>query len=260
MEDKAKEQRAMSNELIYGVNPVLEALRSGERNFKEILIEAGRKGNGIHKIELLAKSRNIGIKRESGSALENISGTNRHQGVVAVVSQRRVIELHELIEQLYKKESKPVIVILDGIEDPGNLGAIIRSAEALGVGGIIIPKDRAVGLTPVVAKRAAGAVEYIPVVRVTNISNTIEELKEKGFWIVGVEAGTEKTCFSLSYDDPIAVVFGGEARGMRRLTREKCDYLVSIPMEGRVSSLNVSAACAIIFYEILRQRLKVTKT
>lgn len=250
----------MTNNIIYGINPVLEALRSGERNFKEILIEAGRKGNEIHKIELLARSRNIGIKRESGSALENISGTNRHQGVVAVVSQRRDIELHDLIELLYKKESKPVIVILDGIEDPGNLGAIIRSAEALGVGGIIIPKDRAVGLTPVVAKRAAGAVEYIPVVRVTNISNTIEELKEKGFWIVGVEAGTEKTCFSLSYDDPIAVVFGGEARGMRRLTKEKCDYLVSIPMEGRVSSLNVSAACAIIFYEILRQRLKVTKT
>ncbi|MEK6546243.1 MAG: 23S rRNA (guanosine(2251)-2'-O)-methyltransferase RlmB [Nitrospinota bacterium] len=251
----------MTNNIIYGINPVLEALRSGERNFIKILIAAGTGGKAIHEIELLARAKNINVVRGFSLAdIKNISGTEKHQGVVAVVSQRRDIELHELIEQLYKKESKPVIVILDGIEDPGNLGAIIRSAEALGVGGVIIPKDRAVGLTPVVAKRAAGAVEYIPVVRVTNISNTIEELKEKGFWIVGVEAGTEKTCFSLSYDDPIAVVFGGEARGMRRLTKEKCDYLVSIPMEGRVSSLNVSAACAIIFYEILRQRLKVTKT
>lgn len=243
------------NDIIYGINPVLEALRSRERNFKEILIEAGRKGNEIHKIELLAKSGNISIKRESGSALENISGTNRHQGVVAIVSHKKEIELHELIEQLYKKDSKPVIVILDGIEDPGNLGAIIRSAEALGIGGVIIPKDRAAGITPVVVKRSAGAIEHIPVVRVTNISNTIEELKEKGFWIVGVESGTEKSCFLLSYNDPIAVVFGSESNGMRRLTREKCDYMVSIPMKGRVASLNVSAACAIIFYEILRQRM-----
>ncbi len=254
MEDKSKERRAMSNEFIYGINPVLEALKSGERNFKEIVIEAVRKGNEIHKIELLAKSRNIRIKRESGSVLENISGTNRHQGVIAVVLPKKEIELYELIEQLYKKDSKPVIVILDGIEDPGNLGAIIRSAEALGIGGVIIPKDRAAGITPVVVKRSAGAIEHIPVVRVTNISNTIEELKEKGFWIVGVEAGTDKSCFSLSYNDPIAVVFGSESKGMRRLTKEKCDFIVSIPMKGKVSSLNISAACSIIFYEILRQR------
>lgn len=256
MEDKSNEQRAMSNELIYGINPVLEALKSGERNFKEILIEAVRKGNEIHKIELLAKSRNIRIKRESGSVIENISGTNRHQGVLAVVLPKKEIELYELIEQLYKKDNKPVIVILDGIEDPGNLGAIIRSAEALGIGGVIIPKDRAAGVTPVVVKRSAGAIEHIPVVRVTNISNTIEELKEKGFWIVGVEAGAEKNCFSLSYNDPIVVVFGSESKGMRRLTKEKCDFIVSIPMKGKVSSLNISAACAIIFYEILRQRLQ----
>ena len=243
-------------EVIYGINPVLEALRSGERNFKEILIETGRKGSEIYKIESLAKSRNVGIRRESGSALENISGTNRHQGVVAVVLPKKEIELYELIEQLYKKDNKPVIVILDGIEDPGNLGAIIRSAEALGIGGVIIPKDRAAGVTPVVVKRSAGAIEHIPVVRVTNISNTIEELKEKGFWIVGVEAGAEKNCFSLSYNDPIAVVFGSESKGMRRLTKEKCDFIVSIPMKGKVSSLNISAACSIVFYEILRQRLQ----
>lgn len=245
-----------SSIVIYGINPVLEALRSGERNFKEIFIETVRKGNEIHKIELLAKSRNIRIKRESGSVLESISGTNRHQGVVAVVLPKKEIELHDLIEQLYKKDNKPVIVILDGIEDPGNLGAIIRSAEALGIEGVIIPKDRAAGVTPVVVKRSAGAIEHIPVVRVTNISNTIEELKEKGFWIVGVEAGIEKSCFSFSYNDPIVVVFGSESKGIRRLTKEKCDHMVSIPMRGRVSSLNISAACAIIFYEILRQRLQ----
>src|SRR3989338_4876356 len=221
------------SEVIYGINPVLEALRSGERNFKEILIETGRKGSEIYKIESLAKSRNVGIRRESGSALENISGTNRHQGVVAVVLPKKEIELYELIEQLYKKDNKPVIVILDGIEDPGNLGAIIRSAEALGIGGLIIPKDRAAGVTTVVVKRSAGAIEHIPVVMVTNISNTIEELKGKGFWIVGVEAGAEKSCFSFSYNDPIAVVFGGESKGMRRLTREKCDFMVSIPMQGK---------------------------
>ncbi len=243
------------NDIIYGINPVLEALKSGGRDFKEVLIAFGRKGKEIHEIELLAKSKNVRIIRDKDSTLENISGTNRHQGVVAVVSHKKEIELHELIEQLYKKDNKPVIVILDGIEDPGNLGAIIRSAEALGIGGVIIPKDRAVGVTPVVVKRSAGAIEHIPVIRVTNISNTIEELKEKGFWIVGVEADAEKSCFSLSYNDPTAVVFGSESKGMRRLTKEKCDFIVSIQMKGKVSSLNISAACAIIFYEILRQRM-----
>ncbi|MBI3814068.1 MAG: 23S rRNA (guanosine(2251)-2'-O)-methyltransferase RlmB [Nitrospinae bacterium] len=243
-------------EVIYGINPVLEALRSGKRNFIKILIAAGAKGKAVYEIELLARARNINVERDLSLAdIKNISGTEKHQGVAAIVSQRREIGLDELIEQLYKKDNKPVAAVLDGIEDPGNLGAIIRSAEALGVGGIIIPKDRAAGLTPVVVKRSAGAIEYIPIVRVTNISNTIEELKEKGFWVVGVEAGAERNCFSLSYDDPIAVVFGGESKGIRRLTKEKCDYLVSIPMKGRVSSLNISAACAIIFYEILRQKL-----
>ncbi|MBI4377876.1 MAG: 23S rRNA (guanosine(2251)-2'-O)-methyltransferase RlmB [Nitrospinae bacterium] len=252
MEDK----RLKGESILYGINSVLEALRSGERNFIKIVIAAGTRGKSIHEIESLARSKNITIERgSSNSDLKNISGTEKHQGVVAVVSQRKEISLHELIEQLYERDSKPVVAILDGIEDPGNLGAIIRSAEALGIGGIIIPKDRAAGLTPVVAKRSAGAVEYIPIIRVTNISDSIGELKKRGFWVVGVELGAEKNCFSFSYNDPIAVVFGGESRGMRRLTKEKCDYLVSIPMKGKVSSLNVSAACSIIFYEILRQRL-----
>ncbi|HLA48065.1 MAG: 23S rRNA (guanosine(2251)-2'-O)-methyltransferase RlmB [Nitrospinae bacterium RIFCSPLOWO2_12_39_16] len=240
------------SEVIYGINPVLEALRSGEREFVKIQIAAGKSGKGILEIESLAKSKGIKVEITPNSKLP----TQNFQGVVAIVSHKKEIELHELVEQLYRKDSKPVIVILDGIEDPGNLGAIIRSAEALGIGGVIIPKDRAAGVTPVVVKRSAGAIEHIPVVRVTNISNTIEELKEKGFWIVGVEAGAEKNCFSLSYNDPIAVVFGSESKGMRRLTKEKCDFIVSIPMKGKVSSLNVSAACSIIFYEILRQRLQ----
>jgi len=252
MENKYKEQRAMSNELIYGINPVLEALRSGGREFVKILIGIGIKGKGVDEIKSLSKSKGIEVKLIPKSEIRN----PKSQSVIAVVLHKKGIELHELIEQLYKKDSKPVIVILDGIEDPGNLGAIIRSAEALGIGGLIIPKDRAAGVTPVVVKRSAGAIEHIPVVMVTNISNTIEELKGKGFWIVGVEAGAEKSCFSFSYNDPIAVVFGGESKGMRRLTREKCDFMVSIPMQGKVSSLNVSAACAIIFYEILRQRMQ----
>ncbi len=245
-----------NSELIYGINPVLEALRSEKRSFIKILIAAGRSRKGIDEIESLAKSKGIKVEITPDSDPELSSGlTHNSQGVAAVVLKKGEIGLDELIKELYKEDSKPVIVILDGIEDPGNLGAIIRSAEALGIGGIIIPKDRAAGLTPVVVKRSAGAIEHIPVVRVTNISNTIEELKEKGFWIIGVEAGTEKDCFSLSYNDPIAVVFGGESKGMRRLTREKCDFMVSIPMKGKISSLNVSAACAIIFYEILRQRI-----
>lgn len=246
-------------DIIYGINPVLEALKSGKREFKEILIASNRSGKEINEIESLARAKGVGIKLISKSEFQNLNSelqTPNCQGVVAFVSRRIEISLHELIEQLYKRDNKPVIVILDGIEDPGNLGAIIRSAEALGIGGIIIPKDRATGVTPVVIKRSAGAIEHIPVVRVTNISNTIEELKERGFWIVGVEAGAEKNCFSLSYDEPIAVVFGGESKGMRRLTKEKCDYIVSIPMKGKVSSLNISAACSIIFYEILRQRFQ----
>lgn len=241
----------MSYEQIYGINPVIEALRSGKRNFIKVVIAAGRKGRGVHEIESLSRAKGIKIEITPHSELL----TPNSQGVAAVVLKRGEIGLDELIEELYKKDSKPAVAILDGVEDPGNLGAIIRSAEALGIGGIIIPKDRAAGLTTVVVKRSAGAIEHIPVVRVTNISNTIEDLKEKGFWVVGVEAGAGKSCFSLSYNDPIAVVFGGESKGMRRLTKEKCDYLVSIPMKGKVSSLNVSAACAVIFYEILRQRI-----
>jgi 23S rRNA (guanosine2251-2'-O)-methyltransferase len=251
MENKSKGQRAMSNEFIYGINPVLEALKSGDRGFKEILIDFNRKGKEIDEIKSLSMARGIEVKLIPKSEIRN----PKSQGVVAVVLERKEIDIYELIDKVYKKESKPVVVILDGIEDPGNLGAIIRSAEALGVGGIIIPRERAAGITPVVVKRSAGAIEHIPVVRVTNISNSIEKLKEKGFWIVGVEAGVGKNCFSLSYNDPMAVVFGGESKGLRRLTKERCDFLVSIPMKGKVSSLNISAACAIIFYEILRQRI-----
>ncbi len=240
--------------IIYGINPLIEALRSGNRRFVRIILSGRRSRKGVNEIIRLAEDRGIRVDEEGIGNIDKICGSLPHQGVVGIVSEKRIVSLDDLIDLSFKEEGDPNIVILDGVEDPRNLGSIIRSAEVFGMRGVIIPKDRSVGLTATVAKASAGALEYIHVAKVTNIVQVIEVLKGRGFWVVGIDMKGETDIYSFRFEGPIAVVIGGESRGIRRLVARKCDFLVSIPMIGRINSLNVSVASAIIFYEILRQK------
>lgn len=245
-----------NKEIMYGVNPILEAIRSGSRRIGEIVVEKGKEGKQPLKgIIKAAEGNGITISLMEGGEITALTGNRNHQGVAALVSKLGEFpDLRELANNALKEDKEAVIAILDEVSDPGNLGAIIRSAEVLGVKGIVIPKDRAAQITPVVIKRSAGAAEHIPIATVNNITKAIEELKGLGFWVVGLEKGGGKSCHQLNYDGPIAVVIGGEAKGIRRLVKENCDFIVSIPMKGKISSLNASSAATLIFYEIMRQR------
>ncbi|MFH1994630.1 MAG: 23S rRNA (guanosine(2251)-2'-O)-methyltransferase RlmB [Nitrospinota bacterium] len=246
-----------NKEIIYGVNPILEAIRAGGRRIGEIVVEKGKEGKQTLKgIIKAAEENRIAVSLMEGGEITALTGNRNHQGVAALVSKlgEPPPDLRELANNALKEDKEAVIAILDEVSDPGNLGAIIRSAEVLGVKGIVIPKDRAAQITPVVIKRSAGAAEHIPIATVNNITKAIEELKELGFWVVGLEKGGDKICYEFDFKGPIAVVIGGEAKGIRRLVKENCDFIVSIPMKGKVSSLNASSAATLIFYEIMRQR------
>ena len=241
---------------LFGVNPLLEALRSGNRDFDRVYIAVGVHSKGIEEIVDECRRRNIPIHFEKREAIDRIAGTAKHQGVFGVVSAKGYSSVEDLLDVAKKKNENPFILILDGIEDPRNLGAIIRTADGAGVHGIIIPKHRASGITDVVAKTSAGAIEYIQVARVTNLGNTIEWLKEHGVWIYGLDMKGEKEYNNISYTTPLAIVIGGEGRGIRESVRKICDERIRIPLFGKVSSLNVSVAAGVILYEIAQQRCK----
>jgi 23S rRNA (guanosine2251-2'-O)-methyltransferase len=243
--------------VIYGIYPVLEAIKSEARDISEIIIAYQKKGKDISEIKTLARNKNIKLSLRNKQRIDTLSGTWKHQGVVAIVSAKRFVEIEDLVHISLEKRSDPILLILDGITDPQNLGSIIRSAEALGVEGIILPKNRAVGVTPAVARTSAGALEYMKMARVINISRTIEYLKKKGFWIVGADEKVKTPIYNQNLNGPLGVVMGNEKEGIKKLVKEKCDILISIPMKGRINSLNVSSASAIIIYEILRQRVKI---
>lgn len=238
---------------IYGIHPVLEALRSKARGFDAIHLQRGRRGREVDEILKLAKASRVSVLFEDREVLDRMAGTARHQGAVGVVAAKAYVQLDDLIEMASHVES-PLLLILDGIEDPHNLGAILRSAEAAGVQGIIIPERRAVGLTAVVAKASAGAVEHLPVARVVNVSQTIERLKAARYWVYGLDAKGDRNYIEVDYRGPVALVVGGEGRGVRPLVAEQCDVRVRIPMRGKVASLNASVATAVLLYEVLRQR------
>jgi 23S rRNA (guanosine2251-2'-O)-methyltransferase len=246
----------MMEELIYGKNPVLEALRSG-RELNRIWVAEGSKPQAIQTIYDEAKNRGVIISKVPKSKIEQAADTKNHQGVLAFVAAYEYQELDDVLQQLKKREKTPLLMILDGIEDPHNLGSILRTADASGVDAIIIPKRRAVGLTQVVAKSSAGAIEYVPVCRVTNLSQTIEELKENGFWIIGTDASAKLDYRQGDYTSATALVMGSEGKGISRLVRENCDTLVGLPMMGKVTSLNASVAASLLMYEVLRQRFPV---
>lgn len=248
----SEEEKDDNINLIEGRNPVLEALKSG-REIDKLFIQKGITQGSIRQIIAIAREKNILIKEVDKAKLDGLSTTKNHQGVIASAALYKYYEVDEILQIARDKGEDPFIVMLDEIADNNNLGSILRTADAAGVHGVIIPKRRAVGLTPAVAKISAGAVEYVPVAKVTNLNQTIEMLKKEGLWIVGAEMGGE-TYYSKDMTGPIALVIGSEGEGLGRLIKENCDFLVSIPMRGNISSLNAAVSAAIIMYEIRKQR------
>lgn len=238
-----------------GRNSVLEALKAG-RSINRIMVAKGEREGSINQIIALARQNHIVLQEVDRTKLDSLSSTFAHQGVIAFAAAKDYVELEEILAVAEASGRPPFLVILDEITDAYNLGSILRTANAAGVHGVIISKRRAVGLTAAVAKASAGAIEYVPVARVTNIAQTIEQLKKKNIWVVGTDSSGEKTFFQSDLKGPIALVIGSEGEGMGKLIRESCDFTVSIPMLGRISSLNAAVAGAIVMYEILRQRSK----
>ncbi|MCR2823259.1 23S rRNA (guanosine(2251)-2'-O)-methyltransferase RlmB [Lederbergia panacisoli] len=242
----------MSQEWIAGKNPVIEALKS-DRDINKIWIAEGSQKGQMQVIIKLAKERNVLIQYVPKQKLEQNTKEN-HQGVIAQVAAYQYAEVDDLFAHASKSQEDPFFLILDELEDPHNLGSILRTADAAGVHGIIIPKRRAVGLTATVAKLSTGAIEYIPVARVTNIARTIDELKERGIWVFGTDAKGSQDYRKMDATLPLAIVIGSEGKGIGRLIREKCDFLIHLPMAGHVTSLNASVAAALLMYEVHRKR------
>lgn len=251
MENKF-EQNDETKEMIVGKNPVLEALRS-TRDINKIWVAEGVKKAGIAELLNLAKERGIVVQFAPKEKLNNLS-SETHQGVVASVAAYNYAELNDIFAIAEKRGEDPFIIILDELEDPHNLGSIMRTADAVGAHGIIIPKRRSVALTAVVAKASTGAIEYIPTVRVTNLSQTVEELKERGVWIAGTDAKGSADYRRMDATLPLAVIIGSEGKGMSRILKEKCDFLYNLPMVGHVTSLNASVAASLLMYEVYRKR------
>ena len=237
-----------------GRNAVTEALRGG-RTIDKVFIAAGETDRALQRLAAQAKEAGAVVVPVDRRKLDAMSTTHAHQGIIALVAAREYCSIDDILQTAMDRGENPLIVICDELTDPHNLGAIIRSAECAGAHGVIIPKRRSVGLTAVVAKAAAGAVEYMNVARVTNINTAIAELKEKGVWIFGTAAEGSIPMYQADLTGPAAVVIGSEGDGMSRLVRQNCDVTVHIPMKGNISSLNASAAATVLLYEAVRQRL-----
>lgn len=238
---------------IEGRNPVMEALKA-EREIDKILVAKGAAEGSIHKIVGIAKERGIPIQYVERQKLDQLSESHVHQGIIAFAAAHAYVDVEDILKKAEEKGEDPFLVILDEITDPHNLGSVIRTANAAGVHGVIIPKRRAVGLTAVVAKTSAGAIEYVPVAKVSNLAQTIDRLKERGLWIIGADMDGEKAYYESDLTGKIALVIGSEGKGIGRLIKEKCDFIIHIPMKGEVGSLNASVAAAILMYEAMKQR------
>jgi 23S rRNA (guanosine2251-2'-O)-methyltransferase len=248
------EKRSSQLANIEGRNPVLEALRSGRPLGKILLAKNIERHGNIADILHLAQTAGVPVEYVDRQAIDRQSQTGAHQGVMALTSAKEYVDLDELLEIPARVNEVPFLVVLDGVEDPHNLGAILRTADAAGVHGVIIRERRAAGLTAAVEKASAGAVEYVPVAREVNISQTIRTLKKKDIWIVGVDQTTRAEYTQIDYRVPVAIVIGGEGGGLSDLVRKNCDFLARIPMKGKIASLNASVAAAVIMYEVVRQR------
>ena len=243
---------------LYGLIPVIEALRAGRRNIEHIAIANGAGLNRLHELLDLAKTARVPVRRVPRIELERGIGNINHQGVVAKVAAARYADADDLLEELARRvgtPEPPLALGLDGLEDPRNFGAILRTAECAGVQGVFITERRAVGLTETVAKAAAGALEYVSVARVTNLPRLIEQLKERNIWVVGTAAEAPRAYTDWDWTLPTAIFLGSEGTGLHRLVRERCEALVRVPVLGHIDSLNVAVAAGVVLYEALRQRM-----
>ena len=247
------EKQETRDELIIGRNPVMEALKTG-RSIDALFVSKGEKQGSIGKILAMARSSGIPVKEVDGKKLDYMCGNAHHQGVIARVAAHSYASVQDIFDRAAEKDEPPFIIVCDEIEDPHNLGAIIRSAECAGAHGVIIPKRRSAELTYTVAKTAAGALEYMPVARVTNLAKTLDELKERGVWVYGIDMEGQTWC-GTDLKGPVALVIGSEGKGMGRLVQEKCDFVLSLPLRGEINSLNASVAAGIMMFEVARQRL-----
>lgn len=241
------------NDQVEGRNSVIELLESG-RDINKIFIQNGEKHGSINKIIAMAKERKIIVNQVDKNKISQMAQTINHQGVIAIVPPFNYVEVEDIISEANSRQKDPFIVILDGIEDPHNLGSIIRTAETAGVHGIIIPKRRAASVNATVDKVSAGAVEHMKIARVNNLVETMKYLKEQGLWICGTDMDTNTYYYDQDLKGPLAIVIGSEGFGMSRLVKENCDFLVKIPMKGKITSLNASVSAGIIMYETLKQR------
>ena len=239
---------------VEGRNAVIELLESG-RDINKIFILEGEHHGSINKIIAMAKERKIVLTMVNKTKLNQMAQTENNQGVIAIVPPFDYCEVEDILENAKQREEKPFILILDGIEDPHNLGSIIRTAETAGVHGIIIPKRRSASVNSTVSKVSAGAVEHMKIARVNNINETIRYLKENDVWICGTDMDAKKYYYQEDYKEPIAIVIGSEGFGMSRLVKENCDFLVKIPMKGKITSLNASVSAGIVIYEAVKQRI-----
>jgi 23S rRNA (guanosine2251-2'-O)-methyltransferase len=239
---------------IYGINAVAEAIKARGRSFEWVGVAKERHDLRLQRVVDECRKVGIAVRFVGRAELDRMAGNNAHQGVVAVTSAKQYNELDDVIAA--KRGEYSLLVVLDGIEDPHNLGAILRTADAAGADGVVIPERRAAGVTPTVIKASSGASEHLPIAKVTNIARTIEELKERNIWTVALDERGTKTYDTLDYNMDCAVVLGGEGKGVHDLVRRKCDFVASIPMLGKVPSLNVSVAAGVVLYEVVRQRGK----
>jgi 23S rRNA (guanosine2251-2'-O)-methyltransferase len=239
-----------------GIHAVREALEAG-RAFDRIIIARGRQDTRVEEIVQLARGRNITVRFEERSQIDRLAASKDHQGIVALVAARAAATLDDILEAANAsagRGEKGLIVLLDGVEDPHNLGAVIRTALAAGAHGVVVPERRAAGLTDTVSRASAGALAHMPVAKVTNLARSMEELKEAGYWLIGLDESADKSYTQADFTSPVGIVLGGEGNGMHELTRKRCDFVVSLPTRGPVKSLNVSVAAGVVLFEALRQR------
>src|SRR6266853_1544109 len=237
---------------IYGINAVTESLKARGRSFAWVGVAKERHDLRLQRVVDECRRQGVAVRFVSRPELDRMAGNNAHQGVVAVTSAKQYNDLDDVVAA--KRGQFSLVVVLDGVEDPHNLGAILRTADAAGADGVVIPERRAAGVTPTVTKASAGASEHLPIAKVTNIGRTLEELKSKNLWILGLDERAPQNYDSLDYKMDCAIVLGAEGKGVHELVRKKCDFMISIPMLGKVSSLNVSVAAGVMLYEVVRQR------
>lgn len=246
---------AQTSSKIYGINPVKAALEA-KRPIEKLWVVKSFRTQRLKQLVSQARQQGILVQYLEKSILDRKAETPHHQGVIAVVAEKDLVEWEDLLSVANDRGEPTFLTILDGIEDPHNLGAIVRSAVAAGVHGLILSRRHCAPISPVVSKTAAGALEFMAMARVGNLAQTIEQLKQKGLWIIGADVSSATPYWEVALDMPLAIVIGSEGKGLRRLVREKCDILVSIPMYGKVQSLNATVAAALMFYEVRRYRLK----